>query len=96
MAKIRHLSHSAQWNYVPTDKNTADLATRAVPAGEFQHWLLGPKHLLENQTVFERFELQNQDEDKEIRPEITCAKLVASKESLLGTQRFNDYHGGTD
>lgn len=81
VAKIRNLSHSAQWNYVPTDKNPADLATRAVPAGEFQHcsWLLGPKHLLENQTVFERFELQNPDKDKEIRPEITCAKLVAFK-----------------
>lgn len=93
MAKIRHLSHSAQWSYVPTDKNPADLATRAVLAGEFQHcsWLLGPKHLLENQTVFERFELQNPDEDKEIRPEITCAKLVASKESLLGTQRFQRF-----
>lgn len=35
--------------------------------------------------------LQNSDEDKEIRPEITCAKLIASKESLLGTQRFQRF-----
>lgn len=90
VAKIRHLSHAPQWNYVPTDKNPADLATRAVSADEFQHcsWLLGPKHLLENKTFSEKFERQNPDEDKEIRPEITCAKLVASKDSLLGTQRF--------
>lgn len=93
VAKIRHLSHAAQWNYVPTDKNPADLATRAVSAGEFQHcsWLLGPKHFLENKTFSEKLELQNPDKDKEIRPEITCAKLVASKDSLLGTQRFQRF-----
>lgn len=93
MAKISNLSHAAQWNYVPTDKNPEDLATRAVSAGEFQHclWLLGPKHLLENKTFSEKFKLQNPDEDKEIRPEITWAKLVASKDSLLGTQRFQRF-----
>lgn len=93
MAKIRHLSHSAQWNNVSTDKNPADLATRAVPAGEFQHcsWLLDPKHLVENQTFSEKIERQKPDEDKEIRPEITRAKLVASKESLIGTQRFQRF-----
>ncbi|XP_061191716.1 uncharacterized protein LOC133199932 [Saccostrea echinata] len=39
----------------------------------------------------ERFELQNPEEDKEIRPEIPCAKSIASKESLLGTQRFERF-----
>ncbi|XP_048759507.2 uncharacterized protein LOC125669103 [Ostrea edulis] len=93
VAKIRQLSQPEQWTYVPTDKNPTDLATRAIPAADLQQssWLLGPKQLLGKESILESFELQNPEEDKENRPEIVCAKSIASKESLLGTHRFESF-----
>ena len=42
--RIRLLTKPNQWNYVPTNLNPADEATRSIPAGNLRNslWLNGP------------------------------------------------------
>lgn len=63
--KIKKLSDPEQWNYVPTDTNPSDSATRSLNAVEFQTsaWLT-------NQ------ELMIPDEDSEIRTATTMVELT--------------------
>lgn len=46
--RIRNHTTPSQWNYVPTDRNPADLATRCIPAVELRDssWPQGPKQLM--------------------------------------------------
>ncbi|XP_061190615.1 uncharacterized protein LOC133198553 [Saccostrea echinata] len=99
--RIRKFTTPSQWNYVSTDHNPADLATRCLPAHELQDstWLQGPKQLL----VFKQEE-QNEnehslikpDEDKEIRPIVSAMKICTADEDggqpyTPMTQRFQRF-----
>ena len=91
--RIRRFTTPSQWNYVPTDRNPADLATRCLPADELRDsvWLKGPKHLLVNDQEHETSEhehlLIDPNEDKEIRP--TCLKTECKP--WLNTKRFERF-----
>lgn len=49
--RIRHSTNKGQWNYVPTDVNPADHATRAILANQLalSSWLTGPAFLVNKQ-----------------------------------------------
>ena len=45
IATIHDASSPEQWNYVDTDSNPADEASRGVPANALQRWIEGPEFL---------------------------------------------------
>ena len=71
--QIQDLTDVSSWNYVPTDCNPADLASRGVNPDDdakLQFWLNGPQFLKEK-TDYERlFEEPTNDEDLEVR--VSC------------------------
>lgn len=81
--RIRKLTTPSQWNFVPTDCNPADLATRCLPAVELQDnsWLQGPNQLMlkkEQQYIGNEHLLIIPDKDKEIRPVVSSMKTRTS------------------
>ena len=57
--QIQELSDVAFWNYVPTDKNPADHASRGFhssEAAQLTMWLTGPKFLQEESKYNRLFE----------------------------------------
>ncbi|XP_048751486.2 uncharacterized protein LOC125663228 [Ostrea edulis] len=101
--RIRKFTTPNQWNYVPTDRNPADLATRCLPAAELQDstWLQGPNYLVmkkEQQCDENEHLLIDPDEDKEIRPVVSTMKTHTSNENddrlesvIERFQRFSDW-----
>lgn len=94
--RIRKSSLPEQWNYVPTDVNLADLASRSIPANTLMAsmWLKGPDFLLKpaknEADTDSSFDLVNPDSDPEIRPLVTTfATQVA--ESPLDPRRFESF-----
>lgn len=51
--RIRRSTEPTQWFYVPTDKNPADLGTRALNSKDLQNsiWLNGPTYLCKNYEI---------------------------------------------
>jgi hypothetical protein len=45
IATIHDASSPEQWNYVDTNSNPADEASRGVPANALQRWIQGPEFL---------------------------------------------------
>ncbi|KAJ8353169.1 hypothetical protein SKAU_G00207360 [Synaphobranchus kaupii] len=88
--RIRQSSKPAQWQYVCTEENPADHASRSLPAARLAQtsWFTGPSFLRqppaeETQTTFELIE---PEKDTEIRPQIqTCATHL---EPILTSDRF--------
>ena len=64
---ILKITNPEQWNYIRTDQNPADCATRCVPAENMREspWLLGPSCLLTDIDPDESYSLINPDKDKE-------------------------------
>ena len=83
--RIRRLSDPTQWNYVPSDHNPADCATRSIAARDLHgsSWLSGPKQLrhkdLEDSQC--EYDLVEPDGDAEIRP-VSVMKTQAVCENL--------------
>lgn len=92
--RIRKSSLPEQWNYVPTNANPADQASRSIPANTLMSsmWLKGPDFLLKSAKIVAdtSFDLVNPGSDPEIRPLLTSfATHVA--ESLLNPRRFESF-----
>lgn len=88
VSRIRGFSDPKQWNYIQTDLNPADVATRGLPASNLlpSEWLTGSLLLKEDAAPTpkaENFPLVNPDQDKEVRTTIITAK-VSIKPSGLG------------
>lgn len=89
--RIRRSTREGQWNYVPSDINPADQATRAIPAEQLatSSWLSGPTFLVDKQQCHihpEVFSLVEPEADVEIHPEIrTCATTLSLQ---LGSEHF--------
>jgi hypothetical protein len=86
--RIRKFSTPKQWNYVPTDCNPADSATRTLQAHEIHSskWLLGPTRSLycENEkTNKELYQLIEPDGDQELRPAVKSAKTDTVSEPRI-------------
>ena len=59
MQQIQDITDVHAWNYVPTDKNPADLASRGIHPNDEQRlhfWLKGPTFLQETTEYTRRFE----------------------------------------
>ena len=99
--RIRKFSLPEQWNYVNTDHNPADSATRSLPASEIHHneWLLGSKHVLTSESSKNpegKYQLVDPDSDGEIRPDvrpdISVAKTLTTLDCInIGTERFQHF-----
>ena len=91
---IRKVSSPAQWHYVSSSRNPADLATRSVPAALLSTttWLTGPAFLNqageEPSLEEERFDLINPDTDVEVR---ALATTLSTGSSSLGSHRFERF-----
>ena len=81
VSRIHSVSKPDQWNYVPSNLNPSDSATRGFIAevtNTLDTWLKGPLYLRRGDpNLFseeEDFPLVNPDEDAEVRPEPTVLK----------------------
>ena len=77
VSRIRGFSDPKQWNYVQTDLNPADVATRRLTASDlvFSDWLTGSVLLKEDAihtAETQNFPLVNPYDDKEIKTTIKC------------------------
>lgn len=93
--RIRSFSRPEQWQYVPTDVNPADIATRSATAAHLSgtSWLCGPAFLKHPQQAHHEkcsFELVNPSLDAEIRPQVATMKTTMSSKQL-GSQRFSKF-----
>ncbi|XP_069610796.1 uncharacterized protein [Ranitomeya imitator] len=85
VTRIRKSSKPEQWNYVSSELNPADLATRAISASALvkSAWLTGPSFLLdkeEESTQDNFFSLQNPNSDPEIHQEVKAYKTRAGQD----------------
>ena len=67
------------WNYVPTDKNPADLASRGInpdDASKLKFWLEGPQFLKEESQYTRLFE-EPASQEKELKTRQCCAMETA-------------------
>lgn len=90
--RIRRFSRPEQWQYVSSELNPADIATRSVTAARLQstNWLSGPAFLKQHVQVQpdkDIFELVNPSSDPDIRPLVSTMSTTTSSEQL-GSQRF--------
>ncbi|XP_056002772.1 uncharacterized protein LOC125674273 [Ostrea edulis] len=101
---IRQLTYPDQWQYVPTQKNPADLATRSVPADKMSNsiCLKGPKEFLDGrhdegllELSKDSYSLVSPCEDKEVRPiekVDTCLTKILSDPGIeLRSHRFERF-----
>ena len=96
--RIRQSTLASQWNYVPTDKNPADHATRSLPADQLacSSWLTGPAFLTDarqSQLTEETFSLVDPNSDAELRSEVTACVTSLSDSKLFSArfERFSDW-----
>eukprot|EP00079_Xenopus_tropicalis_P026785 XP_012820751.2 PREDICTED: uncharacterized protein LOC101731053 [Xenopus tropicalis] len=92
--RIRRSTHLKQWHYVPSEKNPADHATRAVPAACLKQtsWFTGPSFLYssEQNDPADGYELIDTTSDPEIRPQVST--LCTDTSSMhLGSHRFKRF-----
>ncbi|XP_061166266.1 uncharacterized protein LOC133175165 [Saccostrea echinata] len=105
--RVQHIRQSTcpeQWQYVPTQKNPTDLATRSVPADKMSNsmWLKGPRDFLDRhgdtstlEVSKDSYSLVNPCEDKEVRPiekvSVCLTKVRLGHSSELGSHRFERF-----
>ncbi|XDV22790.1 hypothetical protein PO909_027607 [Leuciscus waleckii] len=96
--RIRQSSKVEQWNFVPTEHNPADCASRSVPASLLTNtmWLTGPDFLygpLESDlTLQDTFELVSPETDSEVRPLPQVSTAATSiTEKPLNPERFERF-----
>lgn len=91
--RIRQSTSPDQWNYVPTDQNPADLATRSVVASKLSStiWFTGPSFLYKLPQTQERefFELVDPETDTEVRPHVTS--FATQIDRSLFSERFHRF-----
>ncbi|XP_062603438.1 uncharacterized protein LOC134265202 [Saccostrea cucullata] len=88
--KIHKVSSPAQWSYVSTDKNPADIATRyshTALTTSLQNWIAGPQWLkiVPDETKTD-YPLIEPESDKEIRQEVVSSKTRISTETLVSNR----------
>ena len=90
--RIRKSLTPDQWNYVPTNANPADTATRSLTAAQLgsSSWIQGPVFLMNEPTITQDFPLTHPEDDVELRP-IQILKTDVIQSQLLGSHRFERF-----
>ncbi|XP_052819918.1 uncharacterized protein LOC128245732 [Mya arenaria] len=74
--RILNSSKFSQWYYIDTKHNPADIGSRGASPSQMSDcmWLKGPpeKIFVKMNQSSEHFCLHNPDQDKEVRPDVTC------------------------
>ncbi|XP_069110180.1 uncharacterized protein [Argopecten irradians] len=89
VARIHDFSEPDQWNYIQTDMNPADAATRPAlqdVGSALEKWhSLGPSYSLHDTNDKEDcdFDLQDPDKDEEVRPEVVVKSTSVNLESSI-------------
>ncbi|XP_026005436.1 uncharacterized protein LOC113010547 [Astatotilapia calliptera] len=92
--RIRKFSCPEQWQYVHTDENPADVATRSVHPARLlsTNWLTGPRFLRRSGDIDSgketSYDLIDPDSDTEVRSHITT---VANPHRSMGSHRFERF-----
>ncbi|XP_013421679.1 uncharacterized protein LOC106181750 isoform X2 [Lingula anatina] len=88
-------SKAHQWQYIPSQKNPADCGTRGnYPVKDFTHslWINGPDLLrCENIITSQTHDLVNPANDKEIRQEISVAKIAVTYDLQSKFEKFSTW-----
>jgi transposase InsO family protein len=91
--QIQDLTDITTWNYVPTDQNPADLASRGINPDEsekLEFWLKGPKFLQSDSSYARMFE-EPTSEQVEMELRQSCAaETFADLQALIN--RFSSLH----
>ncbi|XP_052814266.1 uncharacterized protein LOC128241385 [Mya arenaria] len=93
---IINVSKPEQWNFVPSEKNPADIGSRRASVTQLSEssWLTGPQFLLhETVSNLEHFPLVSPEQDQEVRKEVLvrATNVVDQKSSSSMFQRFSTW-----
>jgi hypothetical protein len=91
--QIQDLTDVSAWNYVPTDKNPADLASRGINPDErekLEFWLKGPK-FLQSASKYTRMFEEPSSEQVEMELRLSCA-VETSVDLQVLINRFSSLH----
>ncbi|XP_021374152.1 uncharacterized protein LOC110463679 [Mizuhopecten yessoensis] len=94
VSRIRRTSRPSQWNYVTSDQNPADIATRSVDAANLykNRWIKGPEFLMSESREFVPYPMIDPDLDKEVLPELqTCKTEVTGNSKSALVAKFNKF-----
>ncbi|XP_038063243.1 uncharacterized protein LOC119733951 [Patiria miniata] len=93
--RLLKTSEPEQWTYVPSERNSADLASRSILAAELSGsmWIAGPEflRLKDLPSSHKQREIEILQDDPEVSPEkISCNKIVLPDASF-GSERFTRF-----
>ena len=93
--RIRQSTRPDQWQYVPTEHNPADHASRALPASQLTStsWFTGPAFLRKPTQIHEKqdpYELVDPDSDVDIRP-VVRSFITQTEMRQLTPRRFERF-----
>ena len=88
IATIHDASSPEQWNYVDTNSNPADDASRGVPANALQRWIAGPEFLTKPREVWPQRPPELCSSVPETDPEIKKGPAVYSTNASVAKHQF--------
>ncbi|XP_061192133.1 uncharacterized protein LOC133200331 [Saccostrea echinata] len=97
VSRIRMSSQPSHWNYIASELNSADVATRSVKASQLADsmWIKGPDLSAESHSTsaLDYYPLINPEIDKELQPEVRCFKTeeLQDRKSMLGVSNFTRF-----
>ncbi|XP_051803238.1 uncharacterized protein LOC127533647 [Acanthochromis polyacanthus] len=93
--RIKETTDPTQWNYVDSDQNPADHASRGLKVSELMNstWFTGPKFLWEREIVTQKLTPQLMIGDPEVKTtHILQVKVVEEDSFLQRFERFSKWH----
>ncbi|XP_068158256.1 uncharacterized protein [Drosophila tropicalis] len=90
VGEILEFTNVSQWNWVPTNLNPADLATKTHNANKHETWLHGPDYLLQDQHEWPKCDDLGPPNNAEVRHNILFIDN-APMELKLNAEYFSDW-----
>ncbi|XP_046868784.1 uncharacterized protein LOC124461292, partial [Drosophila willistoni] len=90
VGEILEFTNVSQWNWVPTNLNPADLATKTNNANKYKTWLHGPDYLLQDQHEWPKCDDLGPPNNGEVRHNILFIDN-SPMELKLNAEYFSDW-----
>ncbi|XP_046868801.1 uncharacterized protein LOC124461315, partial [Drosophila willistoni] len=90
VGEILEFTNVSQWNWVPTNLNPADLATKTNNANKYKTWLHGPDYLLQDQHEWPKCDDLGPPNNAEVRHNILFIDN-SPMELKLNAEYFSDW-----